>query len=250
MLFDAHSHLDLVQKEELKEVINSAKNEGIEKIVSCSTSFPSNEKNLELAKEFGEVLPAIGLYPLDAIDLTELEIDKAFYFFNAEIKNAAAIGEVGLDYKYSTKLEDQEKQEKIFLRFIELSKTHNKPLIIHSRYAQTQALNLLIKNGAKKVLLHSFVDSHKLMKLAAEKNYFVSVGLMVLENLEIQKNIINFPLENLLFETDSPIRFGGEKAAPDKIKLIAKKVAKLKGLTLKEIEAQQEKNFKKLFSFP
>ncbi|VVB74794.1 Tat-linked quality control protein TatD [uncultured archaeon] len=247
MLFDAHSHLDLMREEERNLALSGAKTAGIMKIISCSTSFASNEKNLELAKNNPEILPAIGLYPLDAMDLTPLELDKAFYFFNAEISKATAVGEVGLDYKYAVKKEDQKKQEDIFSRFIELSKESKKPLIIHSRYAQSQVLKMLEESNAKKALLHSFVDSEKLMKKAAEKEYFVSVGLNVLENENIQKNILAFPLNNLLFETDSPIRFSGEKAMPAKIKLIAQKVAELKSLSLKEVEDQQEKNFKKLF---
>ncbi len=247
MLFDSHAHMDLIAEEELKEALSGAMTAKVKKIVSCSTSFPSNEKNLELAQKFPQILPALGLYPLDAMDLTPLELDKAFYFFKAEISKAIAIGEVGLDYKYATKKEDQEKQQQIFLRFIELAKESKKPLIIHSRYAQSQVLKMLEENKTEKVLLHSFVDSQKLMKRAAEMGYFVSVGLGVLENESIQKNICSFPLENLLFETDAPIRFGGETAAPAKIALIAQKIAKLKHTTLKEVEAQQEKNFRKLF---
>jgi len=247
MLFDAHSHLDLMNEEELKEALEKATNAGITQIISCATSFASNEKNLELARKFPQIKAAIGLYPLDALDLNEIELDKAFYFFNAEIKKATAIGEIGLDYKYCIKKEEQEKQVKIFTRFIELSKKTGKPLIIHSRFAQKQVLKILKENKAEKVLLHSFVDSLKLMKQAAEKGYFVSTGINTLVSEETQKNIAKFPLDNLLFETDSPVRFRGEKAYPEQILTIAKKVAELKGITINEIEAVQEENFKILF---
>jgi TatD DNase family protein len=247
MLYDSHAHLDLMPEEELKEALKDAKKARVEKIISCSTSFASNEKNLELTEKNPEVLAGIGLYPLDLIELTDLEIDKAFYFFDAEIKKAMAIGEVGLDFKYSTKPDEQEKQKRVFVRFIELANKHNKPLIIHSRFAQKQVLEMLIEYKAKKVLLHSFVDSQKLMKLAAEHGYFVSVGLSVLTNPEIQKNIATYPIENLLLETDSPIRFNGEKSMPEKIVLVAQKVAELKKLELKKLEEQIEKNFGKLF---
>ena len=154
---------------------------------------------------------------------------------------------MGLDFKYSTKKEELEKQISVFNRFIDLAIKHDKPIIIHSRFAQKQVLELLVEKKAKKVLLHSFVDSQKLMNLAAKEGYFISVGLSLLTNPEIQKNITVFPLENLLFETDSPIRFNGEKAAPGKIELIAQKVSELKKTTLEEVTAQQEKNFIALF---
>lgn len=248
MLFDSHAHLDLMEETELKNALLKAKEAGVEQIVSCATSFYSNEKNLELAKTYPQIKPAIGLYPLDALELSETELEKAFRFFRTEITKAIAIGEVGLDYKYTTKPEDQERQVKILTKFISLSKKFNKPLILHSRFAQKQVLNLLIEEKAEKVLLHSFVDSPKLMKQATEKGYFVSVGLNLLKNEETQKNIKDFPLENLLFETDSPIRFFGEKAYPEKIRVLVDQVAQLKKITSKEVEEQTAKNFSKLFN--
>jgi len=247
LLYDAHSHMDLMSDEELKEAITKSKEAKICEIVSCATSFASNENNLLLSKKYPQIKPALGLYPLDALELNETELDKAFSFFEEKIKNAFAIGEVGLDFKYSTNETGQEKQKNIFKRFIELSNKTKKPLIIHSRFAQKQVLEMLIENNAKKVLLHSFVDSQKLMRIAAEKEYFVSCGLAITQNPEIAKNISLFPIENLLFETDSPIRFNGEKTTPASIKLILEKVAEIKHLPVEEVEKQQEKNFKKLF---
>ena len=247
MLFDSHCHLDLMEEEELKESLTSAKENNVIEMISCATSFLSNERNLELAKKYHQIKAAIGIYPLDALELNDLELDKAFYFFHSEAKKTIAIGEVGLDFKYSTKKEELEKQISIFERFIKLAKEFNKPLIIHSRFAQKQVLQILEEQKAEKVLLHSFVDSQKLMKQAAEKGYFVSCGLSVTYNEEVTKNITAFPIENLLFETDSPIRFNNEKANPSKIKEIAEKISKLKKIPLIELEKQQENNYKNLF---
>ncbi len=247
MYYDAHSHLDLMDEKELEITLQKAGEIGLKEVISCATNFPSNQKNLELAKKIPLIKPAIGIYPLDAVEFRELELDKAFYFFKSEAKNAVAIGEVGLDFKYCTKEEEQKKQTQIFSRFISLSNETNKPLIIHSRFAQRQVLELLKKENAKKALLHSFVDSKKLMTAAVNEGYYVSVGLSVLYSEEAQKNIKEFPIERLLFETDSPIRFNGEKANPSKIIEVAKKVAEIKSIDLDTIVKQQEKNYKKLF---
>jgi TatD DNase family protein len=247
MLYDAHSHIDLMQEEELLSALASAKEARINSIISCATNFPSNEKNLELAKKHPLIKPAIGLYPLDAVEFSELEIDKAFYFFKAEIKNAIAIGEVGLDYKYSRIQAEQDKQGKIFDRFIELSKEANKPLIIHSRFAQRQVLNSLEKNSSLPAMLHSFTDSLKLMKKAGELGHYVSCGINVLWSKDVQNNIQKFPIERILFETDSPIRFNNEKAMPEKIVSITEKVAQLKEMSVKDVEERVEKNFIVLF---
>ena len=121
MLNDSHCHLDLMSEEELTTSLALAKEKGISQMVSCATSFFSNERTLELSKYHPQIKSAIGIYPLDALELNELELDKAFYFFEAEIKKAIAVGEVGLDFKYSTKKEELEKQVKLFERFIELA---------------------------------------------------------------------------------------------------------------------------------
>lgn len=247
MLYDAHSHMDMLSEKELKEALASAQKKNLSKIVSCSTSFASNKKNLTLAKKHPTIIVSLGLYPLDIIELNEKELDKAFSFFEKNINYAGAIGEVGLDFKYCDKKEEQEKQQYWFSEFITLSNKYQKPLIIHSRFAQRQVLEQLEQEKAEKVLLHSFVDSPKLMKKASSLNYFVSVGPAVLGNDQIQKNITSFPLENLLFETDSPMRFNNEKVFPEKVAEICSKTAELKQITLSRVEEQQEKNFKKLF---
>ncbi|MDD4250881.1 MAG: TatD family hydrolase [Candidatus ainarchaeum sp.] len=245
-LFDVHSHIDLVEEDINKIILQATKN-NVQKIISCSTTFESNKKNLLLSNKYPQIKSAIGLYPLNVIELNDNEIEQAFNFFKKNISKAIAIGEIGLDFKYSKNQSEQEKQIEIFEKFIELGKKENKPLILHSRYAQREILNILEKNNAKKVILHGFIESKKLMAKAAENDYYISVGPIVLENEIIQENIINFSLEHLLFETDSPIRFDNNIVFPEKIKNIASKVAELKKTNLNEITKLQTILFNKIF---
>jgi len=247
MYYDTHCHLNLLSEKELKGTLANAKEKNVAEMISCSTSFESNKQNLLLAKKFPEIKAAIGIYPLDALELNNQELDRAFGFFEKNIKEATAIGEVGLDYKYCKNEEDKEKQKDVFIRFIEMSKKYDNPLIIHSRYAQRDILEILKDEKASKVLLHSFVDSKKLMEIAVSNNWFVGIGLNVLLNEDVQRNIIDIPLTKLLFETDSPVRFNGEKAMPQDIIQIADKIAKLKEIDNMQIESQQEKNYATLF---
>ena len=247
MLVDVHAHLDMVSEKDLESVINEATKNKIGKVISCATSFASNKKNIELAKTYDSIDAGIGLYPLDAQELSENELEHAFEFFETKVKAAVAIGEVGLDYKYAKSETEKEKQQDIFKQFILFAKRFDKPLIVHSRYAQRDVLRLLEEEKANKVLLHSFVDSQKLMNRAFDNDFFVSVGLNVLENELVQERVKNFPLNSLLLETDSPIRFSGERAMPKDILRVANKVAELKGITLEQVEEQLEKNFKTLF---
>jgi TatD DNase family protein len=245
--FDAHAHINMIEEKRLKEILENAKKNNVKKIISCSTSYESNKKNLVLSKQFSEIKSAIGLYPLNAIELNEKELEKAFSFFKKNIKQAIAIGEIGLDYKYSKKNSDQEKQIRIFEDFIKLGKK-NKPLIIHSRYAQRKVLEILETNEAEKVILHGFVESKKLMKRAFENNYFISVGPILLENEQIQENIVESPIEKILFETDSPIKFNQKDVFSQEILKIVEKTAELKNIKIQQIAKSQKKNFKHLFS--
>ncbi len=247
MIQDTHAHLDMMEENEVLKVINSASKINLNAIISCSTSFNSNQKNLELAQKYNLIKPAIGLYPLNIIELNEEELNKAFIFFENEIKKAIAIGEVGLDFKFSINEEEQKKQKQILTRFIQLSKKYDKPLIIHSRFAQRQAIELLEQNQAKKVQLHSYTDSQKLMQKAVDLGYYISCGMNLLYNTDVQKNIISFPLQNLLLETDSPMIFNNNKTTPLNIKLIIEKISELKKITQNEIEEQLEKNFHSLY---
>ena len=249
MFQDSHCHLYMLSQKELEKALEDASGKEVKEMISCSTSFKSNRDNLYLTENYPEIKAALGLYPLDAMELSNEEFERAFSYIKNQAKKdfVVAIGEVGLDYKFAKDDVDKERQEYCFRKFISLSKEIEKPIVVHSRYAQSQALKVLQSEKAEKVLMHSFVDSSKLMKQAAEQGYFVSVGMVVLENVEVQDRVKEFPLENILLETDSPIRFNREKAMPADIVRIAEKVAEIKKIPVWQVEEQVEKNFKSLF---
>ncbi len=245
--FDVHAHLDLLGEKEVKEQVRKAREKNVFKIVSCSTSFSSNKKNILLAKEFEEIITAIGLYPLNALELNEKELEKVFGWIEKNVEKSRAIGEVGLDFKYSKKNDEKDKQERVFKRFVEISKKHKKPLIVHSRYAQRRVLEILEEEKAEKVLLHSFTESEKLARRAFENNWFVGVGANLLKDEQVQERVRKMPLEGLLFETDAPIIRHDERIMPEKIVEIAEKTSSLKKIEIEKVAEQQEKNFEKLF---
>ncbi len=247
-LFDSHAHLDLINEKEITQILENAEKNNVKKIISCSTSFESNKKNLLLSKKYDEIECAIGLYPLNILELNNLELKKAFDFFEKNISKAIAIGEIGLDFKYCKNNTEQNKQITVFEKFIKLGKKYDKPLIVHSRYAQREVLEILEKLNAKKVLLHGFVESKKLIKKAIQNNYFISVGMIVLENELVQKNILTIPLKNLFFETDSPIRFNQKKVFSESINEITLKITDLKKVKIEQISNIQKENFESFFN--
>ncbi len=247
MFIDSHTHLELIE-ENLDEILKLASEKNIGKIITNSASFISNKKAIDLSKKYENVYACLGLYPIDALELTDDELNKAFDFFEENHKFAIGIGEVGIDHKLSTTENEHEKQEQIFKRFIDFAMEKNLPITVHSRYAIKQVQQILENKNATKVYLHSYTDSSNLMNRAVRNGYYCGVGLNLLWDELVQERIRKFPLQNLLLETDSPIIFKGEKAFPDKIELIAQKIAELKEISIEDVEKQVEKNNKILFN--
>jgi TatD DNase family protein len=246
MLIDSHTHMNMVEIP-IEKVIKKAKDAGISKILTNSTSFSSNKESIELSRKYEEIEACIGLYPMNALELNESELDNAFNFFEENYKEAIAIGEVGIDWKLSEKDSEREAQQKNFERFINFSINKDLPIVIHSRYAIKKALQIIEEKEAEKVYFHSYTDSRKLMLRAARQGFYCGCGLNIMWDELVQERIRVFPLENLLLETDSPIRYEGEKVYPDAVKMIYEKVSELKKIEFNEVEKQIEQNNKDLF---
>ena len=123
MLVDVHSHLDAKQfKNNLDSVIQRAKNKSVKKIITNGTNIKSNRKTLEISKKYSMVEAALGLFPSDALKLSDIELEKEIEFIKKNKKSIIAIGECGLDYHWN---KNHKKQKQIFEKFIKLSEKLN-----------------------------------------------------------------------------------------------------------------------------
>ena len=122
ILVDVHAHLDLKEFDsDLDEVIKRAEVAGVKAIISNGINYKSNRKTLELSKKYSIIKPALGLYPDDAIKLTQEQIQDELNFIEKNKDKIIAIGEVGLDYKYCKKKQEHDLQKEILLKIINLS---------------------------------------------------------------------------------------------------------------------------------
>lgn len=246
MFIDSHCHLDFYPEKKLPEIISRAKENKVLKILSNGTNPETNRKNLELKSKFPQVEVALGIYPIDALSMSEAEIEKEISFIKSNADKITAIGEVGLDLKESQNLEAQ---IKVLKKFISLSKQLNKPLIIHSRKAELQCIELLEKEKAPRVLMHHFSGKLSLVKRIIENSWFLSIPASVKRSEHFQNVIKIAPIQNLLCETDSPFLHPDKLPENEPANVVEsyKKIAEIKSLTLKQVESEIEKNFKKLF---
>ena len=141
MIVDVHAHLtDNYFNDKLDKIINNAKKNNIVHIISNGINLEDNKKVLEISKKYNIVKAAFGFYPDDIIKSTFEEIEKNLEFIKKNKNKIIAIGEVGLDLYHNKELK---KQKEIFIKIIELAEKINKPLIIHSRKAEKECIEIL-----------------------------------------------------------------------------------------------------------
>lgn len=252
MFIDVHCHLDKLIEEGISadKAIKNAKSKGVEKMVVNGTDHAQNQIILELAEKHKEVLPALGIYPIDALKLSEREIDEEIEFIKKNKDKVAAIGEVGLDLKEEELHKTLDKQKNNLKKFVNLAIKLNKPIIIHSRKAEFHTIELLEELNAKKVVMHCFSGKMSLVDRIAKNGWLLSIPANSHYSEQFQDVIKRVPIQNLLCETDTPYLHPLKEwpNEPANVVYSYKKIAEIKGIKLTEAEKEIENNFNQLFN--
>lgn len=248
MLIDIHSHLDICKN--INNIIKNARKSNVNIILNCGVNKESNRKTFKLSKKFPEIKSCLGIYPIDALKISDKEIDKEIIFIKENKNNVAAISEVGLDLYWNKHLKNFYRQKKIFEKFIELSKKINKPIIVHARKAEKEAIEILEKAKCKKVIMHCFSGNLKLVEKIIKNKWFLSIPCIVKYSEHFQNIVKMTPTKQLFCETDSPFLHPDKKKGNEPANIIEsyKKIAEIKNITLNEIEKKIENNYNKLFN--
>jgi TatD DNase family protein len=252
-LIDAHIHLS--DKEYAKcadQLVSEAKNSNIVALVSNSMDFETSIGSLKLAEKHpGTVYPALGIHPWNVNVLKENELEETIQLISEQHqKNAvAAIGEIGLDYKYET---IWEKQLMVFHKMLRLAEKLDLPTIIHSRGTTAQIVDMLPSYNLKHVLLHWFSHPMSALYKAVENGYFITEGPPATYSNGIRHVVKKVPLTNLLTETDGPVTyykppFNGKLTRPAFISKVVEAVAEVKNMNVVDVADQIAKNFEGFF---
>ncbi len=241
---DVHCHLDLLKN--IPEAVKLAKKENVGVIITNGIDLKTNRLALALHEAYPEVKAALGLYPIDALKLEREIIVREIEFIKKHKKEIAAIGEVGLDFQET---EDRTEQTEIFTAMIELAQSIKKPLIVHSRKAESSCIELLQKMKADKVVMHCFSGKLALVDQIIKNGWSLSIPASVHYNEHFQAVVKRTPITQLLAETDAPFLSPqkGEENTPANVRYTYEQIAKIKGMSLREVERQLEKNVLKLF---
>lgn len=249
LLADVHAHLDDERfKDDLPAVLERAEAAGIKAII-CNGLLPeSNRAVLALSKKYPLIRPAYGLGPSEMLKLTDGEIEMELAWIQEQ--ECIALGEIGLDHKWSTEKAEHEKQEKVFGKFLELAKKMKKPVIIHSRKAEAECIAMLSEAGLKRVVFHCFGGKLKLVREIRDAGWYFSIPPSVVRSEHFQHIVREVPVKQLLTETDAPYQ-GPEKPKrnePANVRFVVEKIAELKEQTFDEIANQLFANYLKVFS--
>ncbi|MFZ3077451.1 MAG: TatD family hydrolase [Candidatus Aenigmatarchaeota archaeon] len=255
-MIDSHCHLE--QKDYDKdrdEVIGQCKKELKAVVTSCA-----HPKDFDLTMQIAEkhkgfVFASAGLHPEYIKELRENEKDELLEKIKQNRKNIFAIGEIGLDYFWVKDRNWQEKQKELLAEIISFAKELKKPIVVHSRDCGEDAIKILEQEDAKQVLLHLF-GSRQQMERVIQNSWLISIGPIIARSKNHKKIARDFPLENILLETDSPW-FGGSdpkgkpvRGTPLNIKIPAEKIAEEKKMPFGQVWKQCGKNAVKFFGLP
>jgi TatD DNase family protein len=274
-LFDTHCHLNFqVFDKNWKQVIAQAKQEGVSSFLIPGTDFESSKKAITLAKEEKNAWAAVGIHPHHVFSLLYEEeksnpdvANEQLNHLIAAIENflkhekVVAVGEVGLDRHYYQKTKYQNYriseefislQKDVFIKKVELAIKHKKTLVIHNREAKNDLLPILTEFQSSlakiPVVFHCCEADLDLLEFAKKNHIFIGVDGDVCYSQKKQEFVKAVPLELLVLETDAPFLSPERKFPnhPKNLKIIAQKVAKIKGIEEEELQRKVGENSRRL----
>ena len=236
-VIDTHAHYDdSAFDSDRYELLNDILETSVEKIITIGCSLESSRNAIEIAEKYNSVYASVGIHPSDCMGLPENYIDTLSEMSNN--KKVVAIGEIGLDYHYDGY--DRDAQIDCFIKQLELAEKLSLPVIIHSREATADTMDILRKYKPRGVV-HCFSGSVETAREIINLGMMISfTGVLTFKNskkaVEACKEI---PLERLMLETDSPymapVPHRGERNNSSYVYHVAEKLAEIKNMDVEEI---------------
>lgn len=254
MLVDSHCHLDRINLEpfdnDLGNAIRAAEENGVERILCVAIDRGNIPDVIAIAERFPNVYASVGVHPNedDPVQVTTEELLRL-----ADHPRVIAIGETGLDYFRSDEGQDWQKER--FRNHIAAAKQSSKPLIIHSRDARADTIQLMREEGAEQAggIMHCFVEDWQTAEQALEMGFYISFsGIVTFRNAEELRDVAKrVPADRLLVETDAPylapVPHRGKSNQPAWVRDVATLLAEIRGESYEEFAAHTTANFNRLF---
>lgn len=255
--FDSHSHYNDEKFNEDRELlIQDTYKQGITKFVCAGYNIQSSLHSLEMSKKYDFIYSICGISPND-IPQSEQELWKSIDEISQitkqnNDKKLVAIGEIGLDYYWNK--ENKELQKQVFIKQIELANELKLPIVIHSRDASVDTIEILKTNLVhKKGIFHCCQLNQEMIRQALELGFYISfAGPITFKNAKSADDCVRIvPMDRILIETDSPYLspepHRGKRNDSRNVKFVAQKIADIKGLSLEDVAKITYENAIKIF---
>lgn len=253
MFIDSHCHLDFNDfEDDICDIITRAKECGVTAMLNAGNNINELENQLKLSEHYPFIYTAVGVHPHNAAEYPDITAEDILK--HTSHKKVVAIGECGLDYYYDYAPRDL--QIKVFEEQIKAAQQSGLPLIIHTRDADEDTINILgahYREQPFKGEIHCFSSSRRLADFALSIGFYISAsGIITFNKSQDLRDIFaDVPLERLLIETDSPflapIPKRGRRNEPAFVVYTAEKLAQLKNISLEELARITSDNFENLF---
>ena len=251
MIIDTHAHYDDEQFDtDRDELLKSMHDGGIGLIVNAASTLESWGKIQRLTEEYPFVYGAVGIHPDEAGTLTEEHMSEMERLLDLE--KIVAVGEIGLDYYWDN--ESHDVQKKWFIRQLELAKKKDMPVIIHSREAAADTMEIMrgYASGMRAVI-HCYSYSVEMAREYVKMGYYIVIGgVVTFKNAKKLVNVVKeIPLTSIVLETDcpylAPVPYRGKRNSSLYLPYVAEKIAEIKGVSIEEVVRQTEENSRMLY---
>ena len=253
MIFDTHAHYDDDAFDEDRDVLLSGMREqNVEYIVNVGASMASSERSIKLAEKYPFVYAAVGVHPDEVGELDEEKFAKLREWTSHE--KVKAVGEIGLDYYWDKEKHDLQKHW--FMRQMELASEVKLPMIVHSREAAKDTLDMVI--AAKPLnlsgIIHCYSYSVEIAREYLNMGYYLGIGgVLTFKNAKKLKEVAEYtPLSQIVLETDcpylAPVPFRAKRNDSSKLSYVVEELAAIKQISVEEVIRITNQNGRRLYN--
>lgn len=247
MFTDTHCHLYDVYYDNIEDIINESIKNNVTRFINSGCDDETNKEVIKSLELYDLMYGAIGIHPENALKYNDKDLE--YIEGNLKNKKIVAIGEIGLDYHYTR--DNKNEQIELLRRQLEIAEKHKLPVIVHSREATLDTINIL-KEYKVTGVIHSFSGSLETAREYIKMGYLLGInGVVTFKNSNLKKVIEELPLSSIVLETDSPYLtpepFRGRQNNPSHIINIAEFICELKNISLEELANITNNNIKTLF---
>jgi len=247
MLIDIHCHCNLYLA--IDEIIKEAEIQGVKKIISVGMSALGLERVLEIAKQYDQVYPALGIHP-EEVRLNkniENQLESIIESIRSFKESICAIGEIGIDHHFIKEKELYPTQKVIFDKMLALAQELELPVNLHTKGAEKIIFDSLPSYNLPNINIHWYSGPETYLKEGIDRGYYFSITPAIKYSPAVKKVVLNVDKEHLLLESDGPVEYSGKIGTPAMTREVLNLISKFKEIPADELERQIEKNTQSIF---